>query len=116
MDHLYFEQIIPEEFCDYVIGSTPWEDGYHGVVQGFFGDKHKDSIRKASVLGAHLMSPIGCVCQSYLASSIGITGWTEKINSFDDVQLIRYTEGGHYKWHNDVNKTSDGKEIGRAHV
>jgi hypothetical protein len=107
---MYYEKAMPEEFCDYIIKSTPWQVAQSGTTYDALGEVNRAELRKVDIVSEHIMSPLGCVCQSYLIAGNGWAGWSHSINGFDAVQIMRYTEGGHYLWHSDVLPPHDGVE------
>ncbi len=42
--------------------------------------------------------------------------WTQSLMDFDLVQILRYTEGGHYKWHNDLLPPENGTQRAASFV
>ena len=109
--YMYYEKAVPPEFCNYVIDYTPWEVAVSGTTQAADGGEVGNfALRKADIVSENIMSPLGCVCQAHLVAGNGWADWHPVLHGFDEVQVIRYTEGGHYLWHNDVIQTDTSSE------
>jgi PKHD-type hydroxylase len=109
---MYYEKAMPKAFCNYVLDSIDWSAAKSGTVFKDTGDELKENLRRASIVSQDLMSPIGSVCKNYLIDGERNGQWAATICDFDVVQIIKYTEGGHYAWHNDVLPARDGKVRG----
>lgn len=106
---MYYERAMPPAFCDYVINSLCWEDSASGTV--YQGDAVKDeSMRKTDILSENLMSPLGSVCKNYLIDGNVKGQWSPSICDFDIPQILKYEEGDHYWWHNDILPPRDGMQ------
>jgi Rps23 Pro-64 3,4-dihydroxylase Tpa1-like proline 4-hydroxylase len=109
---MYYEKAMPRAFCDYVKGSIDWAVAQDATVYKDEGAEVSKILRRASIVSQDLMSPIGSVCKNYLIDGERQGQWVKTICDFDVVQIIRYGEGGHYMWHNDVLPPRDGKVRG----
>ena len=106
---MYYEKAMPWQFCDYVLDSIDWSVAASGTTFKDTGDELKENLRRASIVSQDLMSPMGSVCKNYLIDGERNGQWAGTICDFDIVQVIRYGEGGHYMWHNDVLPPKNGK-------
>ena len=106
---MYYEKAMPRAFCDYVKGSVDWLAAQDATVHIDHGTAVAKSWRNAHIVSNDLMSPLGSVCKNYLVDGNRIGQWANSICDFDIVQIIRYGEGGHYTWHNDLLPPQDGK-------
>jgi PKHD-type hydroxylase len=106
---MYYEKAMPREFCNYVRGSIDWSVAQDATIYKDTGAEVTKVLRRASIVSQDLMSPIGSVCKNYLIDGERNGQWAGTICDFDIVQVIRYGEGGHYMWHNDVLPPKNGK-------
>jgi predicted 2-oxoglutarate/Fe(II)-dependent dioxygenase YbiX len=109
---MYYEKAMPVAFCNYVMNSIDWGVAQDATVFKDDGAEIKQEHRRAHIVSQDLMSPIGSVCKNYLIDGERNGQWVGTICDFDIVQIIKYTEGGHYMWHNDVLPPKDGKVRG----
>jgi len=108
MTCMYYQQAMPIGFCDYILDSIDWSVAQDATIYQDTGDELKESHRKAEIVSDHLLSPIGSVCKNYLVSGNAMGQWAGSICNFDVVQIIKYTQNGHYMWHNDVLPPKNG--------
>lgn len=106
---MYYENAMPWQFCDYVLDSIDWDVAQDATVHKDEGAELKEEHRKASIISQDLMSPIGSICKNYLVDGNVKGQWAGTICDFDIAQIIRYTQNGHYMWHNDVLPPKNGK-------
>lgn len=93
-----FEKALPKEFCKYLIKSIDWDKSDTAKV-----DKNNHEIDKnariTNIYWEELLSPIGCVIQSYIVEANKY--WGYNIQRLEKVQMSQYGLGGHYDWHMD---------------
>ena len=93
-----FEKALPKEFCEYLIKSIDWNKSDTAKV-----DKNNHEIDKnariTNIYWEELLSPIGCVIQSYIVEANKY--WGYNIQRLEKVQMSQYGLGGHYDWHMD---------------
>lgn len=106
---MYYKKAMPWAFCDYVLDSIDWDVAADATIYKDTGAEVSKVLRRASIVSQDLMSPIGSVCKNYLIDGERQGQWVGTICDFEVVQVIRYGEGGHYMWHNDVLPPQDGK-------
>ena len=106
---MYYEKAMPWGFCDYVLDSIDWDVAESGTIFKDTGDELKENLRRASIVSQDLMSPLGSVCKNYLIDGERNGQWAGTICDFDIAQVIKYTQNGHYTWHNDVLPPKNGK-------
>jgi len=101
-----FEKALSPEFCNLVIKETDWESGITaGVGAGMDPTKPssvQDSMRKTDIVWVPLETPIACVAQTYINYANGLAAWNFSVAFIEQMQLGRYTQGGHYDWHYDI--------------
>ena len=107
---MYYEKAMPANFCEYVRRSVDWAAAEDATVYKEGDGEVSKVLRRASIVSQDLMSPIGSVCKNYLIDGERNGQWAKVICDFDVVQIIRYGQGGHYVWHNDVLPPRDGKK------
>lgn len=105
---MYYKKAMDKAFCDYVVNSIDWALAQDATVHKDDGAELKVEHRRAHIVSQDLMSPVGSVCKNYLIDGERNGQWVGTICDFDVVQVIRYTEGGHYLWHNDVLPPENG--------
>jgi PKHD-type hydroxylase len=113
---MYYQQAMPPAFCDYVLNSLCWEDSAKGSVMYNGTNLQTDAIRQTDILSDNLMSPLGSVCKNYLVDGNVKGQWANSLCDFDLVQILRYTEGGHYRWHNDLLPVQNGTQRAASFV
>ena len=93
-----FDKALSKEFCEYVIKSIDWNKSETGKVNRDKAENDPKS-RISNIYWEELLSPIGCVVQSYIVEANRI--WNYNIHRLEKVQLSKYEVGGHYDWHMD---------------
>lgn len=93
-----FDKALSKDFCEYVIKSINWSKTEAGKVNRDKAENDPKS-RISSIYWEDLLSPIGCVIQSYIVEANRI--WNYNIHRLEKVQLSQYQIGGHYDWHMD---------------
>jgi PKHD-type hydroxylase len=94
-----FEKALPKEFCEYLIKSATWEKSETAKVNRVSEGEIDLNARITDIYWEELLSPIGCVVQSYIVEAN--KNWNYDIRRLEKVQMSKYSEGGHYKWHMD---------------
>lgn len=97
--YLLFEKALPKEFCEYVITSIDWKKSDTAKVYGTEENIVDKTARVTEIYWEKLLSPIGCVIQSYIVEANRV--WGYDIQRLENVQMSKYREGGHYSWHMD---------------
>ena len=93
-----FEKALSKDFCEYVIKSIDWSKTQAGKVNRDFAENDPKS-RISNIYWEELLSPIGCVIQSYIVEA-NLT-WNYNIHRLERIQMSQYNSGGHYDWHMD---------------
>lgn len=109
-DCMYYERAMPDTFCDYILENLNWAEAANAAVHKGGEDVQFTEWRKAEIISESLMSPLGSIAKNYLIEGNRLGQWTGTICDFDVVQIVRYSEGGHYAWHNDLLPPKDGKQ------
>jgi PKHD-type hydroxylase len=94
--------VISGVLCDYMVKSAPWKDKYSAELskdnKNLFVD---DDIRKTEVTFTNPYTPLGCMLQTYTNLANKEAGWNFDITDFEQIQIGKYEDGGHYDWHID---------------
>lgn len=95
---------IPEEICDFVVKTCNWELSEKGT---FFDTETSTwssdpMLRDSDVIWAPQLSVIGCIASAYIEAANSAAGWNYVYDWMEQIQLGRYTDGGHYGWHQDT--------------
>jgi PKHD-type hydroxylase len=109
-DYWKWEKQLSQKFCNFIIENTNWENKQ--IAQVGIDENNIINLkdRVTLVVWQHFLSPIGCICQSYLNSANKQAGWNFDVDDIESIQIGKYSDGGHYDWHqdssipNDVNK------------
>jgi len=106
-----WSKALPKEFCKIIVKKTAWKNKQ--IAQIGLGEKTELNKEKriTEIVWQDFMSPIGCICQSYIHSANVQAGWNFNIETMEPVQIGKYVDGGHYDWHIDTGKPQ--KEIQR---
>lgn len=91
---------VPKDICDYLIKNADWDNSTKGVIGA--EDTLNEEYRKTDILWVDRMSTIGCIAQSYLHAANCSAGWNFDMDTIELMQIGRYSEGGHYDWHQDI--------------
>lgn len=93
--------IVDKAFCDYVLNGIDWEEEAKAGLIHDAAPEQNTEIRKTDVVWRNILDPVGTVLQSYIREANKQAGWNFDISNYQNVQVGRYTEGGHYDWHKD---------------
>ena len=103
--------IIPPGLCDYIVKTTPWENKFEADLSDDNKTRFVDNeIRKTDVVFLSPLSLIGCITQSYIRYANEVAEWGFAVDGIEDVQMGRYTSGGHYDWHIDSFVPNEAKQ------
>ena len=95
---------IPSEVCDFVVNTCDWglseKGAYFDSETG--GMKKDPELRDTDVIWAPQLSVIGCIASAYIKAANEVAEWNYDCTWMEQIQLGRYTQGGHYKWHKDI--------------
>ena len=94
-----FEKALSKEFCEYVINSITWNKTEAAKVNRIDQGEIDQKARITDIYWEELLSPIGCVVQSYIVEAN--KNWGYDIQRLEKVQMSQYQQGGHYGWHMD---------------
>ena len=103
-----FEKALPKEFCEYVIKSIDWNNTEVAKVNRKINCQIDPAARITDIYWEELLSPIGCVVQSYMVEANKI--WGYDIRRLEKVQMSKYVEGGHYGWHIDSKEPVNNEQ------
>jgi PKHD-type hydroxylase len=101
-----FKNALDPKFCDYVIESADWkkikkaEITNEGIV---------DEIRRnTKIIWQNINMPIGCIAKNYICNANMLANWNYNLFDFEEVQLGKYENSGHYDWHMDIFPPENG--------
>jgi len=94
------EKVIPRSMCEYIIKTTPWDQAHNAKVGRDQENRVENPTRKTDIAFLTPMSIIGCVLQTHI-NAVNKIDWRFDIDGVEDIQIAKYQNGGHYKWHID---------------
>ena len=94
-----YEKALSKDFCEYVIKSIDWNNTEAARVNRVINCQIDPAARITDIYWEELLSPIGCVVQSYIVDAN--KNWNYDIRRLEKVQMSKYQTGGHYNWHMD---------------
>ena len=94
-----YEKALSKDFCEYVIKSIDWNNTETARVNRVINCQIDPAARITNIYWEELLSPIGCVIQSYIVDAN--KNWNYDIRRLEKVQMSKYEIGGHYNWHMD---------------
>jgi len=97
--YFVFEKALPEDFCEFAIRNTEWNKSDEALLDKVEGHVKDEKQRITELVWEELLSPIGCVLQTYISEANKI--WGYDVRRMEKVQMSRYKEGGFYDWHMD---------------
>lgn len=97
-----WENVMDDAFCKYVLDGADWSKSAKGTYAKKDGYNDHPDVRDTDVLFYEWNHPLSCVLQYYILQANRYAGWLYQVDDFQNVQLGRYTEGGHYNWHKDT--------------
>lgn len=96
--------VISSEICNFIISTCNWDNS----EKGYFFDNETQQMasnpemRITDVVWASQMSVIGCIATAYIQAANKAANWNYDYDWMEQIQLGRYTPGGHYDWHQDI--------------
>jgi PKHD-type hydroxylase len=94
-----FEKALSKDFCEYLIKSINWSKTETGKLNRKERGEIDPKARISQIYWEELLSPIGCVVQSYIVEAN--KNWNYDIRRLEKIQMSQYGIGGHYNWHMD---------------
>ena len=94
-----YEKALSKDFCEYVIKSVNWNKTETAKVNRVNKGEIDLAARITNIYWEQLLSPIGCIVQSYIVEAN--KNWGYDIQRLEQVQMSQYGIGGHYNWHMD---------------
>jgi len=94
-----FEKALSKDFCEYLIKSIDWNKTQTAKVNRINNGEVDPASRITSIYWEELLSPIGCIVQSYIIEAN--KNWGYDLQRLEKVQMSQYGIGGHYSWHMD---------------
>jgi len=98
-----FQSYISSEMCDLLIKETEWNKAEEGKIHTTPEGIIDKAIRKTDVVFLHQMSVPECILRSAITLANTQARWNYRLTSVERVQMGRYTEGGHYDYHKDLD-------------
>ena len=106
----YWKAVIPKEICDYIINTSDWEKSGTAKFNKNNAPAIDKTVRKTQLLWEHPLSVVGCILRSYITQSNKDAKWNYSLTEIEDIQLCQYVDGGHYKYHSDVDIPNHNKQ------
>jgi PKHD-type hydroxylase len=103
-----FKNAIPSEYCDLIISKTPWGNTETAKVNRREQREVDLNSRVTDIYWEELLSPVGCIIQSYLVEANNI--WNYAIHRLEKIQMSQYKDGGHYDWHMDSKEPVNNEQ------
>lgn len=100
-----WDSAVDVDFCDYVIKAANWNNASLGTYSSDAGYASDPCVRKTDVVFVDQLAPVSSTLQNFILLANKRAGWNYDITGFQDTQLGRYVEEGHYDWHADTNGT-----------
>jgi len=94
-----FKKALSKNFCEYLIKSIDWNKTETGKLNRKERGEIDPKARISQIYWEELLSPIGCVVQSYIVEAN--KNWNYDIRRLEKIQMSQYGIGGHYNWHMD---------------
>lgn len=85
-----------------MLRNIEWTKASEGSIIKLEGSVIEQEKRITDVVWAEMLSPLGCVMQSYINAANSMAGWNYAIDGLEPVQIARYKERGHYGEHIDT--------------
>lgn len=104
-----WEHDIDPSFIKYVLDTAPWDKSEQAKVDSA-DPKVEHDMRKTDLLWYPTASPIACLMHRYIGLANRDAGWNYDLTRYEDVQLARYADGGHYKFHIDTARPNAQNE------
>jgi PKHD-type hydroxylase len=99
-----WDQVIPKEVCNGLLESIDWNKSEKGKIKDTQNEGINDpNMRITDVVWVDPFSAFGCIAQAYVKSANIEAGWNFNLSGMEYVQIGKYSNSGHYDWHNDVN-------------
>jgi PKHD-type hydroxylase len=102
-----FKKAIDPKFCDYVIESADWKQTKIAEVGN---DGINEAQRITQIVWQNTDLPIGCVAKNYMCKANALANWNYSLFDFQDVQIGKYKNSGHYDWHYDAFPPENGMQ------
>ena len=103
-----YEKALPKDFCEYIIKSINWNKTETAKVNRVSKGEIDPAARITNIYWEQLLSPIGCIVQSYIVEAN--KNWGYDIQRLEQVQMSQYGIGGHYNWHMDSKKPVNNEQ------
>jgi PKHD-type hydroxylase len=107
-----WKSVISKEICEHIVKNTNWKDKQEGSFGSDKGYITNECIRKTEVVFDAPLSLAECVLRSYITVANKSANWNYALTDIQRIQIGRYVDGGHYKYHED-DELPNGKKIVR---
>lgn len=97
-----FESLISSEMCDLIIKETNWSEAQTASIQRKSGKEIDIEVRKTEVVFIPQISVAGSILRNAITTANFEARWNYKLTSVEQIQMTKYADGGHYKYHKDI--------------
>lgn len=104
-----WKSIISKEICEYIIKNTNWKNKQEGSFNSNNGYTINECVRKTEIVFDAPLSIAECILRSYITVANKSANWNYALTDIQRIQIGRYVDGGHYKYHKDVDMPSNQK-------
>lgn len=101
----YWKNAIPKEQCEKFLELfyEKEETIDASYMDGKGVSKVDDEVRKTSLVWVEPDSDLGAALFYHMLEANKNAGWNFDVKGIEHIQLGKYEDGGHYKWHRDVD-------------
>jgi PKHD-type hydroxylase len=107
----HWASVIPKEVCEHIIKNANWANKKEAQFITRSGRTQDDCIRKTEIIFTEPLSVVECILRSYITVANKTAQWNYSLLDIERIQLGRYVDGGHYKYHNDAELPNNKKIV-----
>lgn len=96
-----YPKAVSKALCKYILATSPLAHTNDARVAGGEEGIINHEQRKTDVVFVSPLDPVGCILQSFIRDANMRLGWNFDILTSENIQIGKYTDGGHYGWHVD---------------
>lgn len=100
-NNLYWawDGVLDKAFCEYALQRVDWENAEVAKLGGGAVNEEK---RLTEVVWEDIQAPITAVAMNFMRIANERAGWGFDFTYPEEVQMGKYSTGGHYDWHVDA--------------
>lgn len=107
----WWNSVIPKNICEHIIKNANWDQKLNGQFSSNKGDIENNEVRKTEIVWTERLDLSECILRTYITEANKNADWNFALTDIQSVQIGRYVDGGHYKFHKDEDLPSDKKII-----